>query len=338
MQFIATCGCQGAVLESNSHINRMTYFTYIHLSEQKKSSSQKQKSSQMEESVHIPWPWSIWDLLVLFPPKNPKETGKQLLQFTFHIEATESRGGPRSRGGKLLHVLSGGLQILHMQYTLENEGGGGDLKNTQFLDGSWWWKCLNTKYKKCSLIFLNKPLSWKHETFSSWEGTICRHYLTGGPSWQEMGAAFGEELFRILEGDTLGGHRNKQQGNNVDADPQQQLGTWCQAGLGSPWSTIQPIQFCQAMPSPPSFSSDWQHMSDDCTFRTWIRASTFKNNSTKHHRHPLGVVLRSFFYFCTMVNHHGNKTGFEIIFCPKHVKSSLCKARLRWTPQFGLKF
>lgn len=27
-----------------------------------------------------------------------------------------------------------------------------------------------------------------------------------GPSWQEMGAAFGEELFRILEGDTLGGH------------------------------------------------------------------------------------------------------------------------------------
>ena len=62
---------------------------------------------------------------MLFPPKNPKETGKQLLQFTFHIEATESRGGPRSRGGKLLHVLSGGLQILHMQYTLENEGGGG---------------------------------------------------------------------------------------------------------------------------------------------------------------------------------------------------------------------
>ena len=279
----------------------------------------------------------IWDLLVFPPKKNPRKRASSCCNSPFTLKRPSPEADRAAEGGSCYMSSVAVANTTHAVHPGKWRGGG-DLKNTQFLDGSWWWKCLNTKYKKCSLIFLNKPLSWKHETFSSWEGTICRHYLTGGPSWQEMGAAFGEELFRILEGDTLGGHRNKQQGNNVDADPQQQLGTWCQAGLGSPWSTIQPIQFCQAMPSPPSFSSDWQHMSDDCTFRTWIRASTFKNNSTKHHRHPLGVVLRSFFYFCTMVNHHGNKTGFEIIFCPKHVKSSLCKARLRWTPQFGLKF
>lgn len=208
----------------------------------------------MEESVHIPWPWSIYGICWSFPPPQKKTNqGNGQAVVAIHLSHWSDRVQRRDgqQRGEVVTCPQWQLQILHMQYTLENEGGG-DLKNTQFLDGSWWWKCLNTKYKKCSLTFLNKPLSWKHETFSSWEGTICRHYLTGGPSWQEMGAAFGEELFRILEGDTLGGHRNKQQGNNVDADPQQQLGTWCQAGLGSPWSTIQRIQLRQAMPSQPT--------------------------------------------------------------------------------------
>lgn len=320
MQFIATCGCQGAVFYPN-----------------KKKAAAKNKNPAKWRNPYIFHDHGAYGICwCSFPQKTPRKRASSCCNSPFTLKRPSPEADRAAEGESC--YMSSVAACKYYTCSTPWKMKGGDLKNTQFLDGSWWWKCLNTKYKKCSLIFLNKPLSWKHETFSSWEGTICRHYLTGGPSWQEMGAAFGEELFRILEGDTLGGHRNKQQGNNVDADPQQQLGTWCQAGLGSPWSTIQPIQFCQAMPSPPSFSSDWQHMSDDCTFRTWIRASTFKNNSTKHHRHPLGVVLRSFFYFCTMVNHHGNKTGFEIIFCPKHVKSSLCKARLRWTPQFGLKF
>ena len=151
MQFIATCGCQGAVLESNSHINRMTYFTYIHLSEQKKSSSQKQKSSQMEESVHIPWPWSIWDLLVFPPKKNPRKRASSCCNSPFTLKRPSPEAGRAQQhwgGGKLLHVLSGGLQILHMQYTLENERRGGGPKEHPI---SWWFvmvrdgSCLDTR-------------------------------------------------------------------------------------------------------------------------------------------------------------------------------------------------
>lgn len=115
MQFIATCGCQGAVLESNSHINRMTYFTYIHLSEQKKK--QQPNGGIRTYSMTM----EHMGFAGLSPQKNPKETGKQLLQFTFHIEATESRGGR----GEVVTCPQWQLQILHMQYTLENEGRGG---------------------------------------------------------------------------------------------------------------------------------------------------------------------------------------------------------------------
>ena len=120
-----------AVKESNSHMKYLPTFTSTKIIAKWEVDIMltyiyPKKSRQMKVNI-VKYSWSIWVGFGGRLPPSPKETGKQLLQFTFHIEATESRGTAAQllfhwgRWGTL-EVPVASVNTIYVQYTLENYG------------------------------------------------------------------------------------------------------------------------------------------------------------------------------------------------------------------------
>ena len=72
MQFIATCGCQGAVLESNSHI--LYEIVYLHLYIRKTNIQPNGGGGTYTMTME-----HIWDLVLVFPPKKTQGNGQAVV-------------------------------------------------------------------------------------------------------------------------------------------------------------------------------------------------------------------------------------------------------------------